>query len=147
MPFQKISTLWIDFKLQNCRKNTVATVSMWDQSDYHILLGAVHKLRRQDFGFFLTIDIFYFMNIDENSTFLNYLPPFSCKHSLWTTPLECQTDVFEVEPTVNQRELVVKITPNQIPHPRDHPKKTFDPIPLSMDQSWKITRFLKRTPP
>ena len=55
--------------------------------------------------------------------------------------------VFEVEPTVNQSELVVRITPNQIPHPRDHPKKTSDPIPLSMDQSWKITRFLKRNLP
>ena len=61
--------------------------------------------------------------------------------------LECQTAVFDLEPTVNQSGLVVRITPNQIPHPRDHPKKTFDPIPLSMDQSWKITQFLKRNPP
>ena len=53
-------------------------------------LGAVHKLRWHDFGFFdhlpPCVDIFYGSNIDKNWPFLDYLPTSSCKHSLWTTP-------------------------------------------------------------
>ena len=57
-----------------------------------IVLGVVHKLRRQYFGFFFdhitpSVDIFYLMKVDKKSTFLNYLPPSSCKRSLWTTPI------------------------------------------------------------
>ena len=33
-----------------------------------------------------SVDIFYLLNIDKKSTFLDYLPPSSCKRSLWTTP-------------------------------------------------------------
>ena len=29
-----------------------------------------------------SVDIFYLINVDEESTFLDYLPPFSCKRSL-----------------------------------------------------------------
>ena len=32
-----------------------------------------------------SVDIFYLMNIDKKSTFLDYLLPFSCKRSLRTT--------------------------------------------------------------
>ena len=37
---------------------------------------------------FLTtsVDIFYLMNIDKKWTFLDHLPPFPCKRSLWTAP-------------------------------------------------------------
>ena len=54
-------------------------------------LGAIHKLRWQDFSFFLTtyppcFDIFYGMNVDQNWTFLDHLPSLSCKRSLWTPP-------------------------------------------------------------
>ena len=34
----------------------------------------------------LSVDILFLINIDEKLTFLEYLPPFSCKCSLWTTP-------------------------------------------------------------
>ena len=33
-----------------------------------------------------SIDIFYPIDVDGRSTFLDYLPPSSCKRSLWTTP-------------------------------------------------------------
>ena len=50
----------------------------------------VHKLRWQDFGFVdhlsPSVDIFYLVNVDKKATFLDYLPTFSCKRSLWTAP-------------------------------------------------------------
>ena len=33
-----------------------------------------------------SVENFLIMNVDKKSTFLDYLPPFSCKRSLWTTP-------------------------------------------------------------
>ena len=77
------------------------------------LLGAIHKLRWQDFGFFWPPtplrDIFYFMNVDKKSTFLNYLRPpplikvvcgrnvyhflifvdFGCKSQIYPHPSKC----------------------------------------------------------
>ena len=40
------------------------------------------------------IDIFYLINIDKKLTFLNYLPPSSCKRSLWTTPKQANPDIL-----------------------------------------------------
>ena len=34
---------------------------------------------------FPSFDIFYLMNVDKKWTFLDHLPPSSCKRSLWTT--------------------------------------------------------------
>ena len=55
-------------------------------------VGVVHKLRWQVvFRLFLTtylrtyVDIFYLINLDKKSTFLDYIPLSSCKRSLWTT--------------------------------------------------------------
>ena len=53
-------------------------------------LGCVHKLRRQDFGFFWppTPLRWHFLWYEcwQKWTFLDHLPTSSCKRSLWTTP-------------------------------------------------------------
>ena len=33
-----------------------------------------------------SVDIFYLINVDKKSTFLDYLTPSSCQRSLWTPP-------------------------------------------------------------
>ena len=64
-------------------------------------LGAVQKLRWQDLDFFdhLTrgVNIFYGMNDDKMWTFLDHQPTSSCKRSLWTPPLENQSNLFFYE--------------------------------------------------
>ena len=37
-------------------------------------------------SFLAFFDIFYLINVDKKLTFMDYLPPFSCKRRLWTTP-------------------------------------------------------------
>ena len=69
------------------------------QSTYVLLAGSQNCLFKvcnsqttlTSFWLFFTtyppfVDIFYLINVDKKSTFLDYLPPSSCKHSLWTTP-------------------------------------------------------------
>ena len=36
--------------------------------------------------YLIKVDIFYLIKVDKKSIFLDYLPPSSCKRSLWTTP-------------------------------------------------------------
>jgi hypothetical protein len=46
-----------------------------------------------------SVDIFYLMNIDEKSTFLDYLTPSSCKRSLWMHPnFICLQLIFSQKP-------------------------------------------------
>ena len=72
-----------DYQVQMMMK-TVASKS-------NLGLGAVHRLRWQDFGFFWPPTplnwIFYGINIDKKETFLDPMPTSCCKRSFWTTPL------------------------------------------------------------
>ena len=77
-------------------------------NEYHIFyhkgclwfprLGGVHKLCWQVFGLFdhlpPCVDIFYFINVNKNKTFLHYLPTSSGKRSLWTPPYEKWNEIF-----------------------------------------------------
>ena len=57
---------------------------------FRLWLGIVHKLCWQDFGFFWpttpSVDILYLINVDKKLTFLDHLPPSSCKRSLLMAP-------------------------------------------------------------
>lgn len=92
--FKIIKRSWstVTMYVLNCSK-CLWMVCYWCQQPKRSWIGlvAVHKLLWQVIGFFLPpspyVVIFYLINGDKKSTFLDYyLPTSSCQQSLWTTP-------------------------------------------------------------
>ena len=64
----------------------------WELEGVHFIISVVQSGRSETtltsvWPFLTTsVDIFYLINVEIKSTFLDYLLPSSCKHSLWMAP-------------------------------------------------------------